>query len=258
MEKTTDFQQVKKVVVSLLHLPIKPTPLSPAIVSHPIFQSGAYYANNGGSWELIPLLGSEDNLARARNEIESQINDCKTLDRLLALVLLPYQLTFLKYAKPFLSEEDFSRLLAEVWVSSENPNCDANVSTTLAASWFREAKKDVLMTARDYKYYCTLPSEFDVYRGVSVGRNPKGISWTRNFSTAHWFAHRYDTSTEFGYVQCAHIKKSRALAYFNTRGEDEVVVSTRGLKISVLSKEEENTLNDTNNESICPSLCEGD
>ena len=113
MKKTTDFQQVKKVVVSLLHLPIKPTPLSPAIVSHPIFQSGAYYANNGGSWELIPLLGSEDNLARARNEIESQINDCKTLDRLLALVLLPYQLTFLKYAKPFLSEEDFSRLVEQ-------------------------------------------------------------------------------------------------------------------------------------------------
>lgn len=63
---------------------------------------------------------------------------------------------------------------------------------------------------------------------------PDGLSWTENLSTAIWFASRFNTDKDKGYIQKAVIDKSRALAYFNTRDEDELVVDTTGLQYEIL------------------------
>ena len=44
------------------------------------------------------------------------------------------------------------------------------------------------MQEKDYEVYKSFPDTFNIYRGVAVGRNPKGLSWTQNLETAKWFA----------------------------------------------------------------------
>ena len=72
--------------------------------------------------------------------------------------------------------------------------------------------------------------------GVAVGRNPQGLSWTQNLETAKWFANRFNTDTKKGYVQVGIAKKEHVLAYFNTRGEDEIVYNSKKLDISILKE----------------------
>jgi Cys-tRNA synthase (O-phospho-L-seryl-tRNA:Cys-tRNA synthase) len=89
------------------------------------------------------------------------------------------------------------------------------------------------MTEEDYEVYQSLPETFTIYRGVAVGRNPKGLSWTQNLETARWFAHRFDREDKKGYIQMGMAKKEDVLAYFNTRNEDEIVYNSRRLQISI-------------------------
>ena len=79
----------------------------------------------------------------------------------------PYGLTFLKYAKPYLSNEDFSKILGDAWVRSENPNGDTNVSKKELLSMFKQADKKSLMTEEDYKQWQGLDETITVYRGVT-------------------------------------------------------------------------------------------
>jgi hypothetical protein len=98
---------------------------------------------------------------------------------------------------------------------------------------FKKCDKKYLMTDEDYQVYEQLPETFTIYRGVAVGRNPKGLSWTQNLETAKWFAHRFDQKDKKGYIQIGTAKKENVLAYFNTRNEDEIVYNSRRLQISI-------------------------
>ena len=136
-----------------------------------------------------------------------------------------------------MSLKDFSHYLADAWVSSENPSQDVNCSLSLLISWFQQADKKVLMETEDYKVYTSLPEELNIYRGVALGREPNGLSWTADLEKAKWFAHRFDRGDKQGYVEAAIVNKAGVLAYFNTRDEDELVVNVRNLKIGVMTDE---------------------
>lgn len=77
------------------------------------------------------------------------------------------------------------------------------------------------LTDEEYEVYSSLPSTVTVYRGVAVGRNPKGLSWTTNHSTAEWLSNRFNTDTKKGYIQKATVSKSKVFAYFNSRNEGQ-------------------------------------
>ena len=79
----------------------------------------------------------------------------------------------------------------------------------------------------EYEVYKSLPDKFTVYRGVAIGRNPNGLSWTKSKSKAEWFSHRFDKNNNIGYVQSAIADKQNVLAYFNSRDEDEIVVDPK-------------------------------
>jgi hypothetical protein len=148
------------------------------------------------------------------------------------LIRTPYHLTFLKYCEPYLSPKDLAELFADAWVSSENPNQDVNCPISYLVKMFEKCDKKYLMTEEDYQIYESLPETFTIYRGVAVGRNPQGLSWTQSLEKAEWFAHRFDKpGGQQGYVQMCIAKKSRVLAYFNTRGEDEIVYRCRGKEV---------------------------
>jgi hypothetical protein len=189
---------------------------------HPIFENGIQYS--GKTKEMVDITASEENLDMIRSEVKEAIEQAQDLMEVYLIIRGSYRLTFLKFIKNYLSPGDFGKLLADAWVNSENPNQDKNVSIAMAARWFRKADKTTLMTPEDYEVYKNLPDKVVVYRGVAVGRNPKGLSWTASYKKAKWFANRFNREDKSGYIQKAIADKKDILAYFNTRDEDELVI----------------------------------
>ena len=229
----TNLKQCKDLALAFLHTPIEETGYSPIVVIHPIFESGFYHHIENGEPKLANMLQDKAAFKKAIKKAEERINKASDVGSVYCIIRKSYRLTFLKYAKKYLSKADFSELFADAWVGSENPNQDKNVRASTLASWFRQADKKILMTEEDYSVYKALPETLTVYRGVAVGRNPYGLSWTANHDTAEWFAHRFDKLDDEGYIQVAFINKSQVLAYFNTRGEDEIVVDSKELEIEI-------------------------
>lgn len=141
-----------------------------------------------------------------------------------------WRLTWLKYAKSHLSKKDFAEFLATAWVSAENPNMDANVKIPTLIQWFRSADKKALMDEEDYKIWESLPDLVTLYRGVSVGRERYGLSWTDNRKKAEWFKGRFEKSDQKGTLLTVTVPKDLCLCYFNSRGEEEVVLDVRAAK----------------------------
>lgn len=230
----TNLDEIKNMAKLFLYQPIKVDDnFSPKLcVYHPFLSSSTICI---GSSEIVDIFDDEGALEKYHECMKKEI-DKSDLHRIYVLVRKLYRLTFIKYCEPYLSEKDLAELFADAWVSSENPNQDANCSLSYLIKVFRKCNKHYLMQEEDYKVYQSLPDTFTIYRGVAVDRNPKGLSWTQNLKTAKWFAHRFDTEKDKGYIQTAIAKKEDVLAYFNTRNEDEIVYDSKKLEISILEE----------------------
>ena len=237
--KETDLDAVKAVARTFLHLPIEETELSPLIVQHPFYENGFMLlpsmekAPNESLPKLLDLLYSPEDVKKANAVIMEKIEKATSAFGVMLLLRTAYRLTFLKYTKDHLSREDFSKMLADAWTQTENPNRDPNVTLTMAARWFRAADPEVLMSEEEREVFDSFEDGVTVYRGVAVGRNPHGLSWTDNYEKASWFAHRFDTESKKGYIQSAKVPRAKMLAYFLRRGEYELVVDTKGLEMSI-------------------------
>ena len=229
----TDLGEIKNMAKIFLYQPIKVDDNIPPelCVYHPFLSSSFVCVNS----EFTNILNDEEALKKYRELIEYEI-DKSNLHKIYILIRKPYRLAFIKHCEPYLSEEDLAELFADAWVSSENPNQDVNCSLSYLIKVFRKCNKHYLMQEEDYEVYKSLPDTFTIYRGVAVNRNPKGLSWTQNLETAKWFAHRFDTEKDKGYIQTAIAKKENVLAYFNTRNEDEIVYDSKKLEISILEE----------------------
>ena len=227
VRKKTYLHIVREIAKLFLHLPIQTDEnLHPMLcVHHPFLSSSMVCVNH----EICDVIEHPEKLQEYNKYMEEQI-DNGDLYKVYALIRAPYRLTFIKYCYPHLSEKDLAELFADAWVSTENPNQDVNCPISYLVKIFKKCDKKYLMTDEDYQIYEQLPETFTIYRGVAVGRNPKGLSWTQNLQTAKWFAHRFDRKDKSGYIQIATAKKEDILAYFNTRGEDEIVYNSKKLK----------------------------
>lgn len=167
-----------------------------------------------------------EGFAAVAKQVEEDIDKIDDAFGCVNILRQSYYLTFLKFAKESLSLSDFSMLLGKFWTEEENPNGDVNVPVSLSARWFKSADKRVLMYDDEYKTYKDLPETFTVYRGVTPGRNPDGMSWTRDLSKADWFSRRFGD----GYVLEGIANKKDVLAFFSRRGEEEVVIEAKKVK----------------------------
>lgn len=229
----TNLNEIKNIAKLFLHLPIKyDEHIPPLLCVHHPFISSCYV---GIKHEIADIISQPEKLKEYNEYMEKEIDD-SDLYRLYVLIRKPYRLTFLKHCYSYLSEKDLAELFADAWVSTENPNQDANCSIAYLTKIFKKCNKKYLMTEKDYQVYESLPETFTIYRGVGVGRNPKGLSWTQNLETAKWFAHRFDKPDKQGYIQVATAKKENVLAYFNTAGEDEIVYNSKKLEISIFEE----------------------
>lgn len=226
----TNLSKIKETAKLFLHLPIQlDENLHPLLcVHHPFISSCTTCIDH----ELVNILESPERLQDYNKHMEEEI-DSGDLCKIYMLIRAPYRLTFLKHCEPYLSPKDLAEYFADAWVSTENPNQDVNCPINYLIKMFKKCDKKHLMTEEDYQVYEQLPETFPIYRGVAVGRNPKGLSWTQNLKTAQWFAHRFDREDKKGYIQMGMAKKEDVLAYFNTRNEDEIVYNSRRLQISI-------------------------
>lgn len=224
---TTDIQSVKAVAKWLLWTDVHKTPYSPIIVQHPFTSSGLTVI--GGASEIIDITQSKQNLQRWREFMGKKIDRADGLMAVYIMLNKTYVLTFLKFAKQYLSKKDLSEILADAWTRSETPNMDANVTKQELVEIFEQSDKAALMTAEERKRLSELDENITVYRGVTSynAKNVKALSWTTDIKKAEWFAHRFN---EAGTIYKAEINKDKVLAYFTCRGESEIIVNPKHLK----------------------------
>lgn len=227
MLKSTDMHYIRLIAQSFLYLDIRPVTQIPVLVDHPIFSSRFMLGKDD---KVIDML--ED--TKARKQLLKDYGEgieTASLPELFMLIRTRYHLTFFSHICDWMSPKDYGEYLAYVWQGSENPNQDANVSIDDAIKLFRKADRRYLMTDEEAAYLASLPDRIKVYRGVSVGRADKeGLSWTTNKEKALWFAHRFDRGGKVGKLLEGEVEKRYVLAYFNGRGEDELVCDTHHVK----------------------------
>lgn len=229
MKKETNLNQVKDLAKNFLMLDIAETKMSPLIVKHPFTDTGVIaFRKDDGSIGQANLLEDQTQLQKWRRQMARQIDRSESAFHIHLMVTKPYRLTFLKYAQQYLSNKDFSEMLNDAWVRSENPNSDPNVSQKELLAMFRAAQPTDLMEEDEYLKFRQLDDIVTVYRGVAEynAENIKALSWSLDYDKARWFALRFG---ENGKVYEAQIAKEHIFAYFNSRNEQEVIVDPKHL-----------------------------
>ena len=123
----TQLDSIKSEARMLLYTDIHLTEFSPVVVQHPFTTSGFVGIKEDGSVRILDVAENEDALHIWREYVCGLIEKSETAYDLYMLFTAPYALAFLKYAKPYLSKQDLSKILASAWTQSENPNRDPNV-----------------------------------------------------------------------------------------------------------------------------------
>ncbi len=246
MQAKTNLEQMKDVARVLLMTEINKTPYSPTIVQHPFTSSGYVAISKNGELKPVNIIENEENLQAWRLFMKKQFDNADSVYQIYMMINKPYALTFLKYIKPYLSKADFSKILADAWTQSENPNSDANVSKRELLSMFRQAEPSELMTESELREYDELEEIVTIYRGVTSynAENIKALSWTVDRKVAEWFSHRFN---ENGTMYEAEIEKEHIFALFNRRNESEVIVDPKFLTDIRISDEFEQGLEQTMN-----------
>lgn len=227
--KETDLPGLKSLARALLMLDIERTQMSPLVVKHPFTDSGIVgLRKEDGNIAVADLTSDPASLRVWREQCGRLIDEAEKPFEIFLMITKPYKLGFLKYAEPFLSEQDTALFLAQAWTTTEAPNSDPNLSKRELLSLFRSADPQKLMDEEEYELFHSLEDVVTVYRGVTPynAKNVKALSWTLNRDTAEWFAHRYG---EDGTVYEARIGKEHILAVFTGRNESEVIVDPKHL-----------------------------
>ena len=225
MKKHTDLDGVKQVASALLFTDIEKTKYSPMVVQHPFTNTGVTAISVEGSFQFLNLLENPKDLDMWRQSMRQQIHNTETPYQIYSLINSPYALTFLRFSQPYLSKEDFSSILADAWMKSEY----ANVSKERLVSMFKQADRAKLMNDMERTQLDALADPVTVYRGVTNynAKNIRALSWTLDYDTAVWFAHRFG---EDGMVYQAQIKKEHIFALLTGRNESEVVLDPKYLE----------------------------
>ena len=215
---TTDMKKVNEIARCLLYLEPEFNK-DYMLVRHPFFNSYIFPKRNinDGFYEL----SKPRELDEARKIVEKDIAEVKNYGKYLTMIQKPYLPAFFKYTKDFVSDEDYNKFLAYMWILVEFSNSDANISPNEFIKIFKKSKKELLMEEDELLAYNNLDDKLTVYRGVKPKSSTKALSWTTDFKVAKWFADRWEKN---GKVYKAQIDKKHVFAYFTGRYESETVL----------------------------------
>jgi hypothetical protein len=127
----------------------------------------------------------------------------------------PYRLEAFTEIEMYLSDEEYWKLLGDVWIDSENIWQNKIIWGALLTS--DRPKREFFMGAEFEK----LPETLTIYRGYQPRKNKIGYSYTISKEKATWFANRFHKDGE---VDTKKVKKSRVFAYLTRRNESEVLI----------------------------------
>ena len=216
----TNLDKIKEIAIDFLYLKVEPTPEFPMFLMHPFFSTPVVnIPDENDDLTLINILDSKENLDKARKIYKENIMLCDNVFQIIMAMRDADKRTFFMYIKDYLSNEDFSKLLKEIWICTESPNFDINVKITEMKQWFKKADKKILMDEDDWEIFDKMPDEVTIYRGITSDEYYKALSWTTNKKQAEFFATRYDSD---GTIFTAKINKKDILAAFES--ESEVIV----------------------------------
>ena len=225
----TDLQRVKSLVKALLFMEPELTEYAPVIIHHPFTSSGMVgLQDEQGNLRIGNIVESQEDRKQWQQQMVKIIDDTNDVFRLYHMIEKPYVLGFLKFAAPNLSKADFSTILADAWIRSEQPNHDPNLSQRKLLAMFRAADPKILMDAEEREKLEALGDTVTVYRGVHSAKSNgvKAMSWTLDQDIAEWFAGRYGRQ---GCVYEAKIEKAHICALFLGRNESEVILNPKYL-----------------------------
>lgn len=242
MKRQTRIEEVRSIAKSLLYIEIAPTKLS-YIASHPFTNTwDTVLPREKDGKTLIEFvdLREADGQRQWREVLENRIKE-SSLFEILSMLNKPYILTFLKYTKGAINNEDLGDCLRRSWKLIENISTDVNVSGSELVSMFKRADKKTLMEENEVAFLNGLPDTVTVYRGVTKVNHTrqKALSWTVDYQTAVWFANRfrnYETESGIHEVWTVTVPKERILASFTEDGKDnegEVIVNLYGEKFEI-------------------------
>lgn len=228
MRNETDLNRVKWVAKQLVMIEPHLTEFSPVVIQHPFTSSGMVAIPSDEGIKHVDITKSPEELVSWQNYMKAQIDEAKSAYHIYMMTNKPYSMTFLKFAKPHLSQKDFSEILADAWIRSENPNLDKNFKQKELLQMFKDAAPHILMDKDEQKQLAELDDTVTVYRGVTTynAKNIKALSWTLEQKIAEWFANRFG---EDGTVYEAQIPKQHIYALLNGRGESEIIVDPKYL-----------------------------
>lgn len=206
----------------------------PLIVHHPFIQDNPFIDLDKNGKLISYDLNNSKNLEKVKLIIKNRIQDAKYIYNLFYLMNKPYRLFYFYLIKDKLSERDFNEYLKEIWITTEFPNADKNVSVNNLLDTFMKINPNLIMNKSELNKYNSLPNKITIYRGTHNKNNYKALSWTLDYEQALWFANRFDKD---GYVLEAKVNKSDIIAFFNERNENEVIVNFKNIKhFKVLEK----------------------
>ena len=222
MRKITDLRGIKDTAKVFLHMNIEETKFSPLVIKHP-FTDSAMVCLSQTDGKIANIMEDTKAFTLWREQVEKQIDTAEDVFGIYRLMTKSYLLAFLKYAEPYLSREDFSKMLADIWIRTEAPNLNPNFKQKELLDLFRKSKQEEMMTEDEIETLRSLPETVSVYRGVTSynAGKVKALSWTLDRKVAQWFANRFG---ENGTVYEAEISKQHILSLFKGRNEWEVIV----------------------------------
>ena len=223
----TDINEVRRVTMRLFDaVPFKESEglEGLGLCSHPFTTSTISYDPETNTYLD---LRKEADVAKFRNKLDELVNS-GDLSRIYILIQSAYKMAWFKFVCPYLSEKDYGEYLKDSWITEENPNQDINISIEESLDLFRAANKKHLMSDGEREDYNILPNLVTIYRGVGVGRERLGLSWTDNSAVAEWYQKRFNKGAQRGYVLKAKVNKKDILAYFEH--DNELVVDVHKIE----------------------------
>lgn len=143
----------------------------------------------------------------------------------------PYRLEKFATIQDHLSDQEYWKLLGEIWSDSENLWQYGPILGHLLNK--NRPGREAMMDESEKEFLSKLPDEFTIYRGHQ-SKNKSGYSWTLSYWRAKWFANRFKQSGSG--VAKATVKKKDIVAVLLGRGEFEIIVSPINLKIETIKK----------------------
>lgn len=150
----------------------------------------------------------------------------------------PYRMqTFLEIADEIEEHEEYWDILGNVLIDTENMYQwqEFIYEAVEPDDWQRREQRFHIMSKEELWKFSRLPATIQVYRGCRP-HNKDGWSWTISKEVAKGFATRYGMK---GQILSGTVAKDHVVAFFDRRGEEEILVDPMHVRLKSTAGERE-------------------